>query len=117
ALLCRIDSEADSSVIIPTYGSGVQRWLLSTAHIFRTYGNDNSTWWRVAQFGPDETFVLGVDYYGGITVWEPRLSGELAHFDNLSWAVNDLQFIHDGRLLVLPAEDGTIRFWGILATD
>jgi WD40 repeat protein len=115
AMLCRLDYGDRHNVVVPTYGEGIQEWSTLSSNInARSEGDE---WWRVAKFGPDGTVVFGIDYYGEMTAWDASDMSELVAFKVSQWQVNRIDFIQDGTIMVLPANDGTIRIWGIPTSD
>jgi WD40 repeat protein len=122
AMLCRIDSKSANYVVVPTYGYGIQQWLPSVSKQVETYGSGEYVWWRVARFGPDGTILLGIDYGGLLSIWnmhdpENQLRLPITPPTGEEAPINDLQFINEGELMVIPSGDGTIRFWGVPSVD
>ena len=122
AMLCRMDSKSTNYILLPTYGYGIQQWLPSVSNQVETYDNDEHWWWRVARFGPDGSILFGIDYGGFLSIWnmfdlESQLRFQIIHPMGEEAPINDLRFIHDGKLIVVPSGDGTIRLWGVPSSD
>lgn len=113
--LCRLDFGLRSDFIVPSYGAGVQNW--STILANTNARSEGDEWWRVAKFGPDGTVVFGIDYYGEMSAWDASDMSDLSTFQVSPWHVDQINFIHDGTMMVLPASDGTVRLWGVPASD
>lgn len=110
---CQLDFGSQGEFVAHSHGNGMQLWsTFSSKMIARSEGED---WWVVAAFGPDETVVFGIDYLGEMTAWRASDMTEMKTFQVSPWHIQHINFIHNGTLMVLPADDGTIRLWGILA--
>jgi WD40 repeat protein len=112
--LCRLDFGLRSDFVVPSYGAGVQNW--STILANTNARSEGDEWWRVAKFGPDGTVVFGIDYYGEMSAWDASDMSDLSAFQVSPWHVDQINFIHDGTIMVLPASDGTVRLWGVPAS-
>jgi WD40 repeat protein len=113
---CTYETDGTHLIAIPTYGDGVSVWdMRGTQHIM-TVGDEDRQWWRLAKFSPDGSVIFGIQYFGSMTAW--NLNGEsIATFDFAPWPVRDILFMDEGRLMVMPGSDGTIRLWGVPSED
>lgn len=112
-------SVSDHTLIVPTYGQGIGLWnILSRDRWFPgTFGDNEKTYWRLAKTSPDGSVLFGINYIGPMTVWSLNDAEAIATFDFVPWPVIDLLFMDEGRLLVMPGSDGTIRLWGVPVED
>lgn len=111
--LCRVDFGSRSDFVVPTYGAGVQNWSTILADV--NARSEGDQWWRVAKFAPDGMVVFGIDYYGEMTAWNPSDMSKLAAFQVSQWQVDQVDFIQNASIMVLLANDGTTRLWGVPA--
>ena len=109
--LCRLDFGIRRDFVVPTYGDGIQNWSTILADV--NARSEGDQWWRVAKFAPDGTVIFGIDYNGEMTAWNPSDMSKLAAFQVSQWQVDQIDFIQNGSIMVLPASDGTIRLWGV----
>lgn len=114
--LCLFDMGSTDQIAIPTYGDGLSIWDIKQQRHIITVGDTENQWWRMAKFSPDGSIVFGIEYFGKMTAWS--LDGAaIATFNFVPWPVIDLLFMDEGRLLVMPGSDGTIRLWGVPVED
>lgn len=110
---CNMGSDFESSIVIPTYRNGIEVWQRGYIGVSQLIGADKANRWKIAEVNPDGTVLLGVEYYGQMMAWSFIDGEKIATFDFVPWPVIDLLFMDEGRLLVMPGSDGTIRLWGV----
>lgn len=109
---CGFEPGPQTDIAIPTRG-GIQIWHIATGRTPQTVGKGTQMWWISAAFGPDASVVFGGDYFGHLTAWNADSEEELATFEVTPWGIEQIEFIQDGTVMVIYADDGTLRLWGI----